>query len=146
MTELSVEELGTHLQTYLNDVELWKAFEKQVGDPHVKEALTLLIGDGQEAVAVLAGQLRRRGVASGARELDGQGRAVIQEVLATRALGEQLLAVRRSLADLVAWYQTHLPVTQSDSIAYDWLASLSAQIDGMLERWDQHMDEMKAAR
>jgi hypothetical protein len=142
MAELPVKELQAHLQAYVNSLELWRALKKQIDDPHAKEALGLLIDDGQEALHSLASYLRRRGGAPGACELDHGGRARIREVLATRSLGDQLFAVRRNLADVVTWYETYLPAVQSDPVPRDLLGSLSAQARRMLEGWDQHIDEM----
>ena len=140
MVELSVEDLGTQLQAYLNCLELCRVLQKQTDDPDVREALGSLIDDLQDLVATLAGHLRRRGVAPGTYQLNGEGKARIREVLGTCSLPEQLLAVRRCLADLVACYDKHPPTDQDDPSA-----SLSAQAQRMLEEWDQHMREMKAA-
>ena len=84
------------------------------------------------------------GFAPGALELDRQGKAKIREILGTRSLREQLLAVRRCLADLVAWHTAHAAAAKTGRLPPDWLESLSAQAQRMLDRWDQHMVEMKA--
>ena len=144
MAEPSNEELQALLQAYLNCLELCRAFKKRTDDPHVREALGSLIDDLQEPLATLTSHLRRQGIAPGAFELDRQGKAGIREVLGTRSLREQLLAVRRCLADLVTWYTVHLPAARTDQLPSDWLGSLSAQAQQMLDNWDQHMVEMKA--
>ncbi len=140
-----IEALQTLLQTYLNCLELCRALEKQTDDPYVKESLGLLVEGLQESLASLANHLRRRGLAPGAYELDGQGMAKIRDVLAARSLREQLLAVRHDLADLAAWYEAHAPADHADQAARDWFETLSARARRMLEGWDQHMDEMKAS-
>jgi hypothetical protein len=144
MDEPSLEDLGALLQAYLNCLELCRAFRKQTDDPDVRAALGTLIDDLQEPLASLASRLRRRGVASGAYELDRQGKTTLRELLGTRSLPEQLLTVRGSLANLVAWYSEHLPADQKDPSIRDWLASLSTQTRGLLESWDRHIKEMKA--
>jgi hypothetical protein len=144
MAELSVEDLRAQLQAYLNCLELCRALQKQTDEPGVKESLDSLVGDFQEILASLAGHLRQRGVAPGAYELDGQGKAQIREVLGTRSFPDKLLIVRRSLADLAVFYDEHLPADQLDPGDRDWLASLSAQTRRMLDEWDQHMREIKA--
>jgi len=146
MAGLPLDALQTHLQEYLNCLELCRALQKQVVDANVKEALDSLLGDGREALASLAGYLRQQGVAPGTYELDHRGKARIREVLALRALGDQLLVVRRCLADLVAWYDAHMPATPAAPTAQALLASLTAQTCRMLDRWDRHMDEMKAVK
>jgi hypothetical protein len=65
-------------------------------------------------------------------------------VLGTRSLLEQLRVVRQSLAELVAWYESHPPGDPSDPGEPDWLTSLSVQTQRMLGEWDQHMREMRA--
>jgi hypothetical protein len=144
MAEPWIEASQTLLQAYLNCLELCRALEKQTNDPYVKESLALLIDGLQESLASLASYLRRQGLAPGAYELDHPGMAKIRDVLATRSLREQLLAVRRDLADLAAWYDTHGPAEHADQATGDWLESLSAQARRLLEGWDQHMHEMKA--
>ncbi len=146
MTQPSIKELQTHLQASLNFLELCRALKRRTRDPHVKEALNLLIDGEQESLAILSSHLRQMRAAPGARELDRRGKARIREVLALRSPGDQLLAVRRSLADLVAWYETHPPTAQADPATRDLLASLSAQAHRMLEGWDRHLDEMKVAK
>ena len=143
MAEPSSEELQALLQAYLNCLELCRAFKKRTDDPYVRDALSSLIADLQEPLATLASHLRQQGVAPGAFELDRQGKARIREILGTRSLREQLLAVRRCLADLVAWYTGHFPAAKTGQIPLDWLGSLSAQAHRMLDKWDQHMVEMK---
>lgn len=152
MDELSVEDVRTQLQAYLNCLELCRVLQKQTGDRNVRRSLDSLIDDLQELVASLAGHLRRRGVAPGTFQLDGQGKARIREVLGTRSLRDQLLVVRRCLADLLAFFDRHppadqagAPADQSDPGTLDWLATLSAQTQRMLEGWDRHIREMKAA-
>ena len=66
-------------------------------------------------------------------------------MLALRALRDQLLAVRRSLADLVAWHEAHLP-GGADLDTEDLLVSSLAQTRHMVDQWDQHMAEMGAAK
>jgi hypothetical protein len=144
MAEPRIEALQTLLQAYLNCLELCRAFEKQTHDPYVKESLGLLMDGLQESLASLAGHLRRQGLAPGTYELDRHGKAKIRGVLAMRSLREQLLAVRRELADLAAWYDVHVPAGQTNQATRDWLESLSSQARRMLEGWDQHMHEMKA--
>ena len=144
MAEPSSEELQALLQAYLNCLELCRAFKKRTDDPYVRDALGSLIDDLHEPLAVLASHLRRQGIAPGTLELDRQGKARIREMLGTRSLREQLLAVRRCLADLVAWYTGHLPAAKPDQRPPDWIGSLSAQAQRMLDKWDQHMVEMKA--
>ena len=142
--ELQPEELQALTQAYLNCLELCRAFKKRTDDPYVREALGTLIDDLQEPLAALGSQLRRQGLAPGALELDRLGKARIREILGTRSLREQLLAVRRCLADLVAWHTAHSPAAKTGQIPPDWLGSLSAQAQQMLDNWDQHMAEMKA--
>ncbi|MEJ2558232.1 MAG: hypothetical protein P8186_18865 [Anaerolineae bacterium] len=144
MAEPWIEALRTLLQAYVNCLELGRALEKQTHDPYVKESLGLLMDGLQESLASLAGHLRRQGLAPGTYELDRQGKAKIRGVLATRSLREQLLAVRRDLADLAAWYDVHVPPEQTDQATRNWLESLSSQARRMLEGWEQHMHEMKA--
>lgn len=142
--ELQTEEIQSLTQAYLNCLELCRAFKKQTDDPFVRDALGSLIDDLHEPLAALASHLRRQGIAPGAIELDRQGKARIREILETRSLREKLLAVRRCLADLVAWYAAHFPAVKTDQLPPDWLDSLSAQAQRMLDKWDQHMVEMKA--
>ena len=142
--ELQTEELQTLSQAYLNCLELCRAFKKQTDDPYVRDALGSLIDDLHEPLAVLASHLRRQGIAPGTLELDRQGKARIREILGTRSLREKLLSIRRCLADLVAWYTAHFSAARTDQLPPDWLGSLSAQAQRMLDKWDQHMLEMKA--
>ncbi len=142
--EPSRKQIQALLQAYLNCLELCRALNKQTHDPHGREALGTLIDDLQESLVLLASRLRRRGVAPGTFELDRQGKARIREVLGTCSVREQLLAIRRSLAHLVAWYAAHWPAPHADRSSLDWLESLSVQASGMSERWDRHMYEMKA--
>ena len=144
MDELSVEDVQAQLQAYLNFLELCRALHKQTHEPGMRESLDSLIDDSQELVASLAGYLRRGGVPPGALQLDREGKARIREVLGTRSLRDQLLVVRRCLADLVAFFDKLPPADQADPSTLDWLAPLSAQTQRMLEGWDQHMHEMKA--
>jgi hypothetical protein len=143
MAEPRIEALQTLLQAYLNCLELCRALEKQTHDPYVKKSLGLLMDGLQESLASLAGHLRRQGLAPGTYELDRPGKAKIRGVLAMRSLREQLLAVRRDLADLAAWYDVHVPAEQTNQATRDWLESLSSQARRMLQGWDQHMHEMK---
>jgi hypothetical protein len=144
MAGLSVEDLQARLQAYLNCLELCRVLHKQTDDPGVRASLDSLISDLHEILASLASHLRQRGVAPGTHQLDRPGKAQIREVLGTRSLLEQLRVVRRSLADLVAWYDRHPPSDRSDPSDHDWLASLSAQTKRMLGEWDHHMHEMGA--
>jgi hypothetical protein len=143
--ELPVEDVRTQLQAYLNCLELCRVFQKQTDDRNVRRSLDSLIDDLQELVASLAGHLRRRGVAPGTFQLDGEGKARIREVLGTSSLHDQLLVVRRCLADLLAFFDRHPPANQAGPSALDWLVPLSAQTRRMSEGWDRHMREMKAA-
>jgi hypothetical protein len=148
MGEFPVEAWQAHLQAYLNCLELCQAFKKQVDDGHVRRALDVLLDEGQDALASLAGCLRQQGAAPGALELDRRGRAAIRELLALRALRDQLLMVRSRLADLVAWQAAHLPdgADPATNIEMrDSLASSLAHIRHMLDQWDQHMAEMGVA-
>ena len=142
--ELQAEELQTLSQAYLNCLELCRAFKKQTDDPYVRDALGSLIDDLQGPLAVLASHLRRQGIAPGAFEVDRQGKARIREIRGTRALREKLLAIRRCLADLVAWYTALFSAGKTDQLPPAWLDSLSTQAQRMLDKWDQHMVEMKA--
>lgn len=137
MAELSVEDLQAQLQAYLNCLELCRALITQTDEPGVRENLAPLIEDLQEHLATLAGHLRRRGVPAGGLELDRRGAARIREVLAMRSQPGQLLVVRECLADLRAWYVAHQG-------GEDWLASLAAQAQEMIEGWDEGMREVKA--
>ena len=137
-----VEALQAQLQAYLNCTELCRALHRQTDDPYVKEALEPLIEGLQASLATLAGRVRHLGYPPGGYEADRQGMAVIRNALATRSLREQLLAVRRCLAALVAWYDSHLAPTQA---VPDWLISLSEEAHTLLRAWDQHMYEMKAS-
>jgi hypothetical protein len=141
MAQPSIQELLALLQAHLNFLELCRALSQHTDDPHVREALGVLIEETQDSTTSLAGHLRRLGAAPGAYELDRQGKASIRDVLEERSLHKQLLAIRRGLADLVAWYSPHLVAPTT----YDWLAPLSAQAEHMLVGWDQHLREMKAA-
>ena len=145
MAEFPVKTWQAHLQAYLNCLELCQAFRRQVDDAHVQQALDALLDEGRDVLASLAGCLRQQGAAPGALELDRQGKASIRELLALRALRDQLLAVRRSLADLVAWHEAHLP-GGADLATEDLLASSLAQTRHMVDQWDQHMAEMGAAK
>jgi len=144
MARFAVDDLQVQLQASLNCLELCKAFHKQTKDPDVRATLEPLVDDLQDSLASLAGQLRGRGVATGIYQLDDRGQARIREVLGTRSLADQLLAVRECLADLVIWYDDHPSADQAHPGAHDWLESLSAQAHGLLERWDRHLKEMKA--
>ncbi len=140
MAEFPVEAWQAHLQAYLNCLELCQAFRKQVDDEHVGQTLDALLDEGQDALASLASCLRQQGAAPGALELDRRGKAAIRELLALRALRDQLQAVRSCLADLVAWQAAHLP-DDADPVLKD----APAQTRHMLDRWDQHIAEMGAA-
>ncbi len=148
MAELPVKAWQIHLQAYLNCLELCQAFRRQVDNEHVRQALDTLLDEGQDTLASLAACLRQQGAAPGTLELDRRGKAAIQELLALRALRDQLRLVRSSLADLVAWQTEHLPGDADQAInteMRDLLASSLAQTRHMLDRWDQHMAEMGAA-
>ncbi len=140
MAEFPVEAWQAHLQAYLNCLELCQAFRRQVGDEHVRQALDDLLDEGQDALAALAGCLRQQGAAPGALELDRRGKVAVRELLALRALRDQLQTVRDCLADLVAWQAAHLP-DGADPV----LMGALAQTRRMLDRWDQHIAEMGAA-
>jgi hypothetical protein len=144
MAEFPVKAWQAHLQAYLNCLELCQAFRRQADDEHVRQALDALLGEGQDALASLAGCLRQQGAAPGALELDRRGKAAIRELLALRALRDRLLMVRSGLADLVTWHAAHLP-DDADPAVKDSLASSLAQTHHMLDQWDQHMAEMGAA-
>ncbi len=144
MAEFRVETWQAHLQAYLNCLELCQAFRNQADDEHVRQALDVLLDEGQDALASLASCLRQQGAAPGALELDRRGKAAIHELLALRALRDRLLMVRSSLADLVAWHASHLP-DDADPAIKDSLASSLAQTRHMLDRWDQHLAEMGVA-
>jgi hypothetical protein len=148
MAEFPVKAWQAHLQAYLNCLELCQAFRRQVDDEHVGQALDALLDEGQEALASLATCLRQQGAAPGALELDRRGKAAIHELLALRALRDQLLMMRSSLAGLVTWQAEHLP-DDADPVMNpemkNLLASSLAQTRRMLDRWDQHMGEMGAA-
>jgi hypothetical protein len=145
MDELTVEDPQTHLQAYLNCLELCSALHKQTDEPSVRRSLDSLIDDLQELVASLASHLRQRGVAPGTYELDGEGKARIREMLGTRSLQDQLLVVRECLAELLAFYDMHAAADQADPGALDWPASLPAHTRRVLEKWDQHLRKLKAA-
>jgi hypothetical protein len=145
MANVVVDDLEVQLQASLNCLEMCRAFHKQTKDPDVKATLEPLMDDLQDSLASMAGQLRARGVATGTFQLDDRGQARVREVLGTRSLSDQLLAVRECLAGLVVWYDDHSSAGQAHSGADDWLVSLSAQAHSLLERWDRHLKEMKAA-
>lgn len=145
MDELTVDDMRTQLQAYLNCLELCRVLHKQTDEPSVRRSLDSLIDDLQELVAALAGRLRREGVAPGIYQLDGEGKARIREMLGTRSLRDQLLIVRRCLADVVASYHELAPADQADPDAPHGPASLSAQAQRILEEWDQHLRELKVA-
>jgi hypothetical protein len=145
MAELAVTDLEVQLQAYLNCLELCRAFQKLNDDPYVKEALEALIDDLQACLADLARHLRQRGVAPGTFQLDGRGKTRIREIRETRSLAEQMATVRGCLADLVARYGKHPVIDQTDPTLPAWFVSLSAQARHMLEKWDRHMLDMKAA-
>ena len=145
MVEFPVEAWQAHLQAYLNCLELCQAFRRQVDDGHVQQALDALLDEGHDVLASLAGFLRQQGAAPGALELDRRGKAAIRELLALRALRDQLLIVRSSLADLIAWHEAHLP-DGADPAMEDLLASSLTQTRRMLDQWDRHMAEMGAAK
>ena len=144
MTELLIEDLDTRVQAYLNCLELCRALQGQTDDHYVKGALNPLIDDLQTSLATLASHLRRWGAAPGTLQLDRQGKTRIRELVGMRSLSEQMFAIRDCLADLVAWYAEHPPADETDSSTRDWLSSLSASAQQMLEWWDRQMHEMKA--
>ncbi len=153
MAEFPVKAWQTHLQAYLNCLELCQAFRRQVDNEHVRQALDALLDEGQDALASLAAYLRQQGAAPGTLELDRRGKAAIHELLALRALRDQLRMVRGSLADLVAWQAEHLPGDADPAMNVDMnvemkdlLASSLAQTRHMLDGWDQHMAEMGVAK
>ncbi len=153
MAEFSVKAWQAHLQAYLNCLELCRAFRRQVDNEYVRPALDTLLDEGQDALASLAACLRQQGAAPGTLELDRRGKAAVQELLALRALRDQLLMVRSSLADLVAWQTEHLPGDADRALNIDMntetkdlLASSLAQTRHMLDGWDQHMAEMGVAK
>jgi hypothetical protein len=143
MAEFPVEAWQAYLQAYLNCLELCRAFRRQVDDGHVQQALDVLLDEGQDVLASLAACLRQQGAAPGALELDRRGKVAMRELLALRALRDQLVMVRSSLADLVAWHEAHLP-GDADPAMEALLASSLAQTRHMLGQWDQHMAEMGA--
>jgi hypothetical protein len=145
MPSLSLDELRTQLQNYVNYVEVWERLKRQGEDPYVKEALDLLIDAGHEALSALSGFLRRRGVAPGVYELNRHGRAKTRKLLVAPP-DDQLVAVRHHLTDLTAWSAAHPPDEQSDTAMRDLLDLLSEQARCMLQAWDQHLDEMKLAQ
>jgi hypothetical protein len=145
MANVVVDDLEVQLQASLNCLEMCRAFHKQTKDPDVKATLEPLMDDLQDSLASMAGQLRARGVATGTFQLDDRGQARVREVLGARSLSDQLLAVRECLAGLVVWYDDHSSADQAHPGADDWLVSLSAQAHSLLERWDRHLKEMKAA-
>jgi len=145
MAELTVEDMQIQLQAYLNCLELCRVLHKQTDEPSVRRSLDTLIDDLQELVASLAGHLRLRGVAPGTYQLDGEGKARIRQVLGIRSLRDQLFVVRECLAELVAFFDKHSPLDQSEPDTLDWLTSLSAQTQRVLEKWDQHLRKLKAA-
>ncbi len=152
MAEFPVKAWQIHLQAYLNCLELCQAFRRQVDNEHVRQALDALLDEGQDALASLAACLRQQGAAPGTLELDRRGKAAVLEMLALRALRDQLRMVRSSLADLVAWQTEHLPGDADPAMKLDMsiemrdlLVSSQAQTRHMLDRWDQHMAEMGAA-
>jgi hypothetical protein len=142
--QLLMGALQAQLQAYLNCTELCRALHGQIRDPHVKEALGLLIEDLQASLATLAGHLRRLGYPPGGHEPDRQGLATIRDALATRSLREQLLVVHNCLAKLVAWHDGEMAFLQPGQATPDWLVSLSKEAHRMLQAWEQHMHEMKA--
>ncbi len=146
MAEFPVEAWQAHLQAYLNCLELCQAFAKQVDDEHVCQALDALLDEGHDTLASLASCLRQQGAAPGVLELDRQGKAAIRELLALRALRDQLLMVRSCLADLVAWQTAYLPDDADPAMKAirDSLESSIAQTRAMHDRWDQHLAEMGA--
>ena len=144
MTKLPIEDLDARLQAYLNCLELCRALRSQTDDHNVKEALDPVIDDLQTSLATLASHLRQWGAAPGAYQLDLRGKTRTREMLGMRLLSEQMFAIRDCLADLVAWYGEHPPTEETDSSTRDWLASLSAHTQQMLEWWDRQMHEMKA--
>lgn len=144
MVEAWLKDTQAQLQAYLNCLELCQALGRQTSDPDVRQALALLTDDLQESLTSLASHLRHGGVAPGLYEVDRRGQARIREVLGMRALHSQLRAIRHSLAELVAWYAAHPPTDQAVPSSHDWLITLSAQAQRMLDNWDQHMREMKA--
>jgi hypothetical protein len=143
--QVPVEALQAQLQASLNCTELCRALHRQTKDPYVKEALEPLIEGLQASLATLAGHVRQLGYPPVGYEPDRSGMAVIRKAVATRSLREQLLAVRRCLADLVAWYDSHLALTQADEVTSGSLISLSEEANSLLRAWDQHMYEMKAS-
>lgn len=144
MAELPINELQAHLQAHVFCFELCRALKKATDDLHMQEALGSLIDDLQLSLATLARQLRHQGGVPGAYELASRDKARIREAAATRSLPEQLLAVRRVLADLVALYAAHQSSPQNGLTENDWLVSISAQANRLLANWDKHMLEMKA--
>ena len=145
MAELTVEDVEVQLQASLNCLELCRAFQKQTDDPNVREALGALIDELQAFLAAMARHLRQQGMAPGTYQLDGRGKTQIRRILGTRSLAEQMSTVRDCLAGLVAWYGGHSLPEQADPTLHSWLASLWAQARHMLEEWDRHMRDMKAA-
>lgn len=143
--QVLVESLQAQLQGYLNCTELCRALHRHTKDPYVREALGPLIEGLQASLATLAGHVRRLGYPPGGYEPDRQGMAVIHKALATRSLREQLLTVRRCLANLVAWYDGQLAPTQAGQATPEWFTSLSEEARRLLRAWDQHMYEMKAS-
>ncbi len=145
MAELTVEDVELQLQASLNCLELCRAFQKQTDDPYVREALEALIDELQARLAAMARHLRQQGMAPGTFQLDGRGKTQIRRILRTRSLAEQMSTVRDCLAGLVAWYGEHSLPDQADPTLHAWFVSLSAQARHMLEEWDRHMRDMKAA-
>jgi hypothetical protein len=144
MAEPSVNEIQAHLHVHVHCFELCRAIKKATDDPHTQEALGALIDDLQSSLTTLARYSRRQGDVPGAFELAGREKAQIRAAAATRSLPEQLLAVRRVLADLVALYAAHPPSPRNGLAEDDWLVSLSARANRFLADWDNHMREMKA--
>jgi hypothetical protein len=134
-----VDELQDQLQAYVNCLELCRALYKPVKKPYARRALASLIEDLQDSMLTLSGLLRQRGAAPGALEVDRRGEATMCDALATRSLAEQLLAVRQSLAGLVAWYAQHVPLAEDDPAARDVLSSLSHAAQGMLAEWNRQV-------
>jgi hypothetical protein len=142
MVERLDDELQDQLQAYLNCVELCSALHRHTRDRHMRKALGVLVSDPQDSLAALSAQLRRRGIAPGAREADQATLTRIRQVLAMRHLDDQMRVIQDCLAALAAWYDRCLPLFEVDGTAPDWLASLAEEARRMLAGWERHMREM----
>ena len=143
--QTSITILTQHLRAQLERLVMLREYHRNINDPYVKSALSFVIEDTQEAIALVSSRLRRLGAVSSSQISDETTEKLLWQSRSRRALADKIIFVWRGLKHQTEWYDSEIKNLIDDPDSQAIMVALAEQARVRLERWENLMAEMKVS-